>query len=174
MHSASSSPPVADDADRPDDLKALAGYADALADAAEAAIRRWVERRVREVLSAQGLDLDAAGEAALAAAADEAQADGMPRLRALLAADIDDQPVNPLAILRSLVRYPSAVLAAAGAAPVPRDEFAERHFPADAYDLMPASFADVDPDLHEPGLVWGAAKAHVHLRRHRPPDAPSP
>lgn len=150
-----------------DDLAALAGYAEVLADAAEAAIPRWIVRRAREVLSAQGLALDAAGEAALADAAAQATADGMPRLRALLAADIDDQPTNPLAILRSLVRYPSRVLVEAGARPVPRDEFAERHFPADVYDLMPASFADVDPDLHEPGLVWGAAKAHVHLRRHR-------
>ena len=31
----------------------------------------------------------------------------------------------------------------------------------------PAAFSDVDEDLHEPGLVWGAARAHVHLRRRR-------
>ena len=43
----------------------------------------------------------------------------------------------------------------------------ERAFPDDVYDLAPASFADVDPALHEPGLVWGAAKAHVHLARRR-------
>jgi hypothetical protein len=42
-----------------------------------------------------------------------------------------------------------------------------RSFPDDVYDLTPASFADVDPALHEPGLVWGAAKAHVHLARRR-------
>ena len=35
------------------------------------------------------------------------------------------------------------------------------------YDLAPANFADVDPALAEPGLLWGAAKAHVHLARHR-------
>ncbi len=29
------------------------------------------------------------------------------------------------------------------------------------------SFADLDPALHEPGLVWGAAKAHVFLRHRR-------
>jgi putative CocE/NonD family hydrolase len=40
-------------------------------------------------------------------------------------------------------------------------------FPDDAYDLGPASFADIDPSLHEPGLMWGAAKAHVHLARRR-------
>ena len=48
-----------------------------------------------------------------------------------------------------------------------RDEFAERTFPDDVYDLSPASFADVDPALHEPGLMWGAAKAHVILHRRR-------
>jgi hypothetical protein len=50
---------------------------------------------------------------------------------------------------------------------VARDEFSERNFPDDTYDLTPASFADVDPSLHEPGLEWGAAKAHVHLARRR-------
>jgi hypothetical protein len=57
------------------------------------------------------------------------------------------------------------VLREAGARPVARDAQAQRHFPDDLYDLTPASFADIDPALHEPGLVWGAAKAHVHLRR---------
>jgi hypothetical protein len=151
-----------------DDLAALAGYARTLADAVDAAIPGWVDRRVREVLAAQGLVLDADGDGALVEAAQAARADGMPRLRALLEADIDEQRTNPLAILRSLVGYPTAVLQASGAQPVPRDEFAARNFPDDPYDLSPASFADVDPSLHEPGLVWGAAKAHVHLRRHRP------
>jgi hypothetical protein len=53
---------------------------------------------------------------------------------------------------------------------IERDRQAEAQFPDDDYDLTPASFADLDPALHEPGLRWGAAKAHVHLRRHRPPD----
>jgi hypothetical protein len=88
-------------------------------------------------------------------------------VRALLEADIDAQRANPLDVLRSLVPYPTAVLGSAGARPVARDEFAARNFPDDVYDLSPASFADVDPELHEPGLVWGAAKAHVHLARRR-------
>ncbi len=70
-------------------------------------------------------------------------------------------------MLRSLVPYPTAVLRAAGARPVARDEFAARNFPHDAYDLSPATFADVDPACTSPGLVWGAAKAHVHLARRR-------
>ena len=48
-----------------------------------------------------------------------------------------------------------------------RDEQQTRLFPDDDYDLAPANFADVDPSLAEPGLTWGAAKAYVHLQRHK-------
>jgi hypothetical protein len=90
-----------------------------------------------------------------------------PRLRELLAADVDDQRSNPLAILRQAARHPTEVLARAGVPPVERDAHAERLFPDDVYDLGPAAFADLGTDVHEPGLVWGAAKAHVILRRRR-------
>jgi hypothetical protein len=50
---------------------------------------------------------------------------------------------------------------------VVRDKQQERLFPDDDYDLAPANFADVSPDLAEVGLVWGAAKAHTHLQRRR-------
>jgi hypothetical protein len=49
---------------------------------------------------------------------------------------------------------------------VQRDADAERLFPDDPYDLTPGSFADIDPELHDPGLLWGAAKAHVVKHRH--------
>ena len=70
-----------------------------------------------------------------------------------------------MAVLRRAVRYPTEVLAAAGAAPVERDDFAIDRFPDDVYDLTPASFGDIHPDLQTPGLVWGAAKAFAHRRR---------
>jgi hypothetical protein len=153
--------------DDPADAAALANHADALADAAEAAIPRWVARSVHQVLAAQGLTVDQPLADRITAGARIAQAEGGQALRALLSRDIDEQRTNPLSILRSLVRYPTEILRDAGARPVARDEFAERHFPDDVYDLSPASFADVDPALHEPGLVWGAAKAHGHLARRR-------
>ena len=135
--------------------------------AVDAALPGWVDRSVRRVLAAQGILVDDGVARAIEAAAAAARAEGMPRLRALLATDIDDQRANPLAVLRSLVRHPTAVLRTAGAHPVARDEFRERGFPDDIYDLSPARFSDVDPALHEPGLEWGAAKAHVHLARRR-------
>jgi hypothetical protein len=146
---------------------ALARYATDLADALDAAVPGWVERGVRRVLADQDIEVTPEVADATEAAGLAAQREGGGRLRTLLGADIDAQAGSPLAIVRSLVRYPTAVLRDAGATPVARDEFSVRSFPDDAYDLSPASFADVDPTLHEPGLAWGAAKAYVHLARHR-------
>ena len=81
--------------------------------------------------------------------------------------DIDDQPQNPLSILRSAVSYPTKVLRAVGAQPVERDQFDTHAFPDDEFGLTPAAFADLGPAVHEAGMAWGAAKAFVHLRRRR-------
>lgn len=153
--------------DDPADAAALAEYAAALGEGIETAIPGWVEGSVRRVLAAQGVAVTEETAMAAARAGTRARDDGAPRVRAVLEADVDDQAGNPLAVLRTLVRYPTDVLRSAGARPVARDEFASRNFPDDVYDLSPATFADVDPGLHEPGLVWGAAKAHVHLARRR-------
>jgi hypothetical protein len=154
----------------PDD-EALSAYGAALADAVDEVLAAWVVRCVDRVLlawqDAGGVGSFAAVRDAARAAGDDARAEVVPALRALLARDVDDQTVNPLTLLREAVRYPTAVLAAAGVPPVVRDEFDERAFPDDVYGLKPATFADVDPALHERGLEWGAAKAHVHLARRR-------
>ncbi len=149
------------------DAASLARYAAALADGIETAIPGWVDRSVLSVLADQGIEVDDALAARIDEAGRAAQAEGAGWARQLLASDIDAQPGNPLSVLRGLVRHATAVLAAVGARPVPRDEFSERNFPDDVYDLTPASFSDVDPALHEPGLIWGAAKAHIHLARRR-------
>jgi hypothetical protein len=70
-------------------------------------------------------------------------------------------------LLRSAVRWPTQVLRDLGGRAAARDESAKAMFPDDDYDLTPSSFGDLDPALHEPGLVWGAAKAHVFLARRR-------
>lgn len=127
-------------------------------------VRGEVERRVVEWTSVPPTpEVAAAAEGA----ARSAEAEVLPRLAALLAADVDEQASTPLAVLRSAVAYPTAVLASAGVPPVVRDELAERAFPEDVYDLTPGSFADLSPALAEPGLRWGAAKAFVIMRRRR-------
>lgn len=154
--------------DDPADAAALQRYATALVEAVDAALPGWVARVVRERWVAwagngPGEDLTRAA----VAAGEDARAEVVPTLEALLATDVDVQRSNPLALIRRAVVHPTRVLTAAGVPPVPRDADAQRLFPDDRYDLSPASFGDLDPSVHEPGLEWGAAKAHVILRRRR-------
>ncbi len=159
--------PEPGDPDDPDDAAALARYAVTLADGIEQALPGWVERSVERLLLAYRGTVEP-NELAAAVRAGVAARDAVAtRVRRVLLSDIDAQAVSPLAIVRTAVSFPTDVLRAAGVPPVVRDEFVERQFPDDVYDLSPASFADVDPALHEPGLTWGAAKAHVHLARRR-------
>ena len=151
------------------DLAALDRYATELLAAVEVALPAWVQRSVAERWAAwDGGELpqplaDAAREAADAAA--EAV---LPELQVLLAQDVAEQRSNPLSLIRRAVPLATAVLASAGVPHVVRDEQAARLFPDDVYDLTPASFGDLGSNAHEPGLRWGAAKAHVLLRRRRP------
>ncbi|MEM9563145.1 MAG: hypothetical protein AAGA93_11030 [Actinomycetota bacterium] len=145
-----------------DDL--LASYAEALADGVERALPGWVSAAVARRLPAEQLDRwhPVVAEAGRAAAADVGE-----RVRELVRLDIDEQWTNPLSLIRSAIRYPNEILAGAGVRPVDRDAQAARFLPDDVYDLAPASFADLSPELHDIGIGWGAAKAHVHLRRRR-------
>ncbi|MCB1017459.1 MAG: hypothetical protein KDB10_20400 [Acidimicrobiales bacterium] len=154
-----------------DDEAAFRRYGAALADAVATALPGWVARCVSTVLADQGIAETGAVTAEARAAGARARDDVVPRLRDLLAGDVDAQPVGPLSLLREAVRYPTEVLLAAGASPVERDEFDARAFPDDHFALGPAAFADVDEALAEPGLRWGAAKAYVHLARRRGPRA---
>lgn len=143
-------------------------HARALAVGIRAALPGWVAQSVERLLVAYRGSADPTVMASAREAATAAAADIGDRVGALLAADIDEQQANPLYLLREAVRYPTEVLRSAGVPPVERDRFAEERFPDDDYDLTPASFADIDPDLLPLGLAWGAAKAWEHRRRHAP------
>jgi hypothetical protein len=150
----------------------LAVLGAALAAAVAAAVPGWVLRCVEGLLPAAAADrvvvLARAEEAGRRAGDDVGAA-----LGSLLARDIDDQRTTPLEVVRGAVSYPTAVLRAAGVEPVQRDRFTRERFPEDSYGLSPASLGAVSPELAEPGLAWGAAKAFVHRRRHAGPP-PSP
>lgn len=150
-------------ADADDDRK-LADYGARLAQTVRLAMPSWVERAVeRRHLGPLPDEMRAEAVAAGRAAADDIGT----RLDELLALDIDQQWTNPLTVIRTAVRYPTEILARHGVPETPRDDHAVAINPDDRYDLAPASFADLGPDVHEWGLVWGAAKAHIHLRRRR-------
>jgi hypothetical protein len=132
---------------------------------AEAVSAGWVRRSVESAARVAGADPgDWPGVEELA---ERVATDLLDRLRALLATDVDAQRTNPLSIYRSSVVEPTAYLRERGV-PLPRpDGFAAERFPDDPYRLGPATWSDVDPELHAPGLTWGAWKAMVVLERRR-------
>jgi len=149
------------------DERRLAAIAVALAERIEVVVPGWIEGlvvdRVREWSGHVSAEVAAEAVVAGATARDEL----MPVMSRLLGADIDDQAANPLELLRGATRHAGAVLDRLGVPAMPRDQFAQRSFPTDVYGLMPATWADIDPSLHEPGITWSAAKAYVHKARRR-------
>lgn len=146
----------------------LRELADALLRCADEVVAGWIAGLVRSRAAAAGsgaVGPDRVEAAAVAAGAD-ARAELMPVLSALLHADPEDQAVNPLLLFRAVTGHATAALADLGVSPVDRDEFARDRFPDDVYDLVPATWTDIDPELHAPGLAWGAAKAFVVRARH--------
>lgn len=148
-----------------EDEAVLASYALNLS----AEVRRLVPVWVRQAIAR--LAAGHASDSAIVEAGDRAVHQCEQRVLApmdkLLMTDIDSQTSNPLSLLRGAAELPTEQLQLLGVPVVQRDRFAIERFPDDVYDLTPASFADIGAELHEPGLVWGAAKAHVHLRRRR-------
>jgi hypothetical protein len=138
--------------------EAFAAEGASLASAILAALPTWATRVVLE----RGGSAEAGDRAGRDAAAGIEQ-----DLRALLAADVDAQRGNPLAVVRQAVAWVTAVLRAEGVPEVERDPFAREHFPDDAYDVTPMTWSDLDESLVEPGIRWGAMKAHLHMARHR-------
>ena len=149
-----------------DDEASLAAIAAALESALVRLVPEWMRRCVMEIAP----EVD---PAALDAAIGEAMAPLTPELRRVLTADVDAGAGSPLAAVRAAIGPVTALLEAHGASPAQRDEFDRRALPNDLFGLGPASFADIDESLHEPGLTWGAARAHVHLRRRREADTGS-
>jgi hypothetical protein len=137
-----------------------------LVDGIDAALGPWVEACVVGIYRAWAGDVPDHIAAEARAAGEAARQEVVPRLRALMSTDIDDQRATPLALVRDAVRFATAVLASAGVPAVVRDDIDEQLFPDDHYGLMPATLAELDPSLVEVAITWGAAKAWLHRRRH--------
>lgn len=149
-----------------DDLD-IETVASALLAAAVEATPSWVARSVTDVVVAQRLEVDDAHEERLREAGERAQRYIETNLGSLLETDIDQQRTTPLTIFRDAARFPVEVLHSAGAQEVHRIDVDRWAFPNDPFGVTPASLADMGPAVHEAGIAWGAAKAHVHLSRRR-------
>ena len=141
-------------------------YSEQLEHALADAVPAWLERSVVVVATRAGVRSTQLDTDASAMALDAAPM-VLDEIHRLLTTDVDEQRSNPLSILRAAVRFPTSVLQAHDVAPVRRDDFARRVFPEDVYALSPATWADIDESLQEPGLIWGAWKAKTVLDRRR-------
>lgn len=88
-------------------------------------------------------------------------------LAVLLAADVDAQSTNPLALFRAATGPITVWLQRQGVSPEQRDPFAVAAFPDDVFGMYPARWDDIDPSLQSPGIMWGAWKAMTVLQRRR-------
>jgi hypothetical protein len=156
------------DATPDDEARALAQLDEtgaAIVAAVETQVPAWARAQVARLLDAWGRASDAARARAELESAEAGAAAAervVAELRALFALDPEEQRATPLEIVRSAYREPTEVLAAAGVAPVVRDEFDERAWPDDVYGLVPRTLGDLgDPDLAPLHLAWGMAKAGV-------------
>jgi hypothetical protein len=130
---------------------------------------RWLRRCATDAANAAGID-PAGFEAQLDSMVATETGRLLDRLRALLATDVDEQQTNPLSLFRDATAGPTAILRQVGVPPARRDRFAHERFPDDDYAIVPATWADIDPALQEPGIAWGAWKAMTVLARRRHTD----
>lgn len=142
----------------PGALLAQAGLA--LGEAILDALAPWAEwQAVRLGGAALSADGRRAGEEIANVAA--------PLLAALLAADVDSQRGTPLTILRKVHLPLTEMLRSRGVAPALRDPADVAAQPDDVFALVPRSFSDLGPEVHEAGLRWGVTKAFAHRARHQ-------
>jgi hypothetical protein len=131
---------------------------------ARAVTATWLRRRV---LAAAG-DLDLGLTASEFDAFVDVQSTRLlDALEVLLTTDVDEQRSTPLSLYRNAVVDPTDLLRTAGVPARVHDRFTSEAFPDDLYGLGPATWADIDPAMHEPGLAWGAWKAMTVLQRRR-------
>lgn len=153
--------------DSPDDAARYREAATALVETVQRVVPGWIERLCVDRIGAWRGQISDTERQRASAAGEAARDDVVGALRSLVDTDIDAQTTNPLAVLRRATRHAHAVLADAGVPPVVRDDFAERAFPDDDYGLVPATWADIDETLTEPGVTWSAGKAFLFKARRR-------
>jgi hypothetical protein len=127
----------------------------------------WLRRSVEVTARRGGIAADSIDGAELEALVDRTSGRILDDLADLLARDVDDQPTNPLTIFRSALDEITGFLQLHKVPIPPIDRFVAERFPDDPYQLGPATWSDIDDELHTPGLIWGAWKAKTVLDRRR-------
>lgn len=135
-------------------------YGESLRSAIAEALPQWLERQIELRIAPDTVSPAEAGDAI-----DRACAEALARIDELLDADIDRPISGPLELVRRSLGPVVDLLDRAAADEVARDPFDTDARPDDRYGLGPMSFLDLGAEVHEAGIAWGAAKAHLHLAR---------
>lgn len=133
-------------------------YSTRLLETSDEVVTKWVERLIRRHCDEQKFSDLQTGQL-LPSVVLQVSGEVHSRLEDLLSRDVLEQRTNPLAVFRQATRPVTELLKNLGCPPVTRDEFDERSFPDDVYGLSPATWADIDEAMVEPGIEWGAWKA---------------
>lgn len=141
-------------------------YSTRLLESCQRVIEPWLTASFDRVVVAQSLS-DVVDADLRRVAVERATTRALEDLNSLFAVDVVAQRTNPLDILRRATSPVTDELRRLGASPIERDEFHVRSFPSDVFGLCPATWADVDESLVEPGLEWGAFKAASVIQRRR-------
>lgn len=137
-----------------------------LLDVARRVVPGWLTRITVDAAVRGGVDPSSWGDDLDRVVRDAADST-LAELEALVVLDVDEQTVNPLTVLRGAIEGPTELLRRRGVRPRPIDPFIVERFPDDIYGIGPAAWADIDQELHEPGMLWGAWKAMTVLQRRR-------
>ena len=139
-------------------------YSARLLEGANLVVGDWVHRLIRQQLEVNKISDSRVGDLCIPvinAVGDHVSA----ALVELLNTDVLEQRVNPLTIFRNSTQPITDLLVVLECRPVERDEFNRRSFPNDFFGLSPATWADIDERMVEPGLEWGAWKAASVMMR---------
>ncbi len=134
-------------------------YGQVLCAAISEAIRPWLNSQVLSRVKMLDDELDEAMEHA-AVRVEKSIAE-------LAAADVDAPLSGPLERIRQGVEPLNAVLDQRGVEPPRRNAMDQQMRPDDRHELGPMTFRDLGDAVHDAGIGWGAAKAHLHLQRRR-------
>lgn len=155
----------------PDEFVGPDSPADELLTVARRRASEWLGSRVLAAAATAQVSI-ASDDPEFRAVVDDAVQTLLDDLAVLLGADVDDQRTNPLSLFRDAVIRPTGWLLERGARPPVAgrsvtDPFISDRFPDDVFGLGPATWSDIHPDLHGPGIAWGAWKAMTVLTRRR-------
>ena len=136
-----------------------ASTATPLRQAIAAAVRPWLESAVAR----RGVAADPEVSELIEAVAAEVETS----IAELVDADPDVPLSGPLERIRRTVVPVNEFLQRRDVPKPMRNTMDVEMHPEDLYDLGPMTFRDLGDEVHDAGITWGAAKAHLHLKRHR-------